>query len=338
MIKTLLSFFVVIVSFGNAYGGINGDGDPRVVIGWLGERPDYVPRSTKNVWDTSPYRSIVKVELEDHYGTGEFISPKHVLTNVHVAEYCGLKGNEKEYDECLIYTSDDDLHWARVAFSGMYKIKPDGTVNEDIIYGGRDKDWAVLEITDDYCHPEYRGFQEAGTIEHNLWRAGFGSLRVLEKSDIDAMRKAYLIYLDAGGVDNEETGGMTINTDAEKYAIFRDAFAQLTGKDFDTDYDSDVNTLKLVTGCRFRDINDEVPHQAGLSHSCSSWAGDSGSTIKLMSGNEVVGLNSSGYRNITSYQEYTGSDTALRVHMFLRRSEIQAAIEKAKQDCAKRKK
>ena len=141
MVKTLLSFFIVIALFSNVYGGITGSVDPRVVIGWDGERPDYIPESVKNMWDTSPYRSIVRIERNGS-GTGEFISPRHVLTNAHVAQDCGLNGNEY----CDIYTSDNDLWWGRVAFYGMKVLKSDGTEDEDMIYGYRNRDWVILEI------------------------------------------------------------------------------------------------------------------------------------------------------------------------------------------------
>ncbi len=199
-----------------------------------------------------------------------------------------------------------------------------------------DKDWAIVEITEDYCHPEYRDVQEAGTIEHGLWRAGFWSLRVLSESDIDAIRRAYLVYLDAGGTDAEETGGMNIDSSETKYQVFRDEFARITGKDFDEDYDEDGATLKLVKDCQFRGVTEEIPNSAGVWHSCSSWPGDSGSAIKLMYDNAVVGVNCSGYRNITSYTERTRSDMALTPYIFMNNPKIQSEIEKAKKDCTKK--
>ena len=331
MIKRLTSFLICMVLYGNAYGGINGSADPRIVIGWSGERPEYVPESTPNLWDTSPYRTIVRIEMLG-YGTGEFISPRHVLTNTHVAQDCGINGNE----DCMIYTSDEEFYWGRVAFSGMTIMKPNGDVDDDKLYGHMDKDWAILEIIEDYCHPEYRDIQEAGTIERGMWRAGFGSLRVLSEFDIDAIRRAYLVYLDAGGADAEETGGMNIDRSEPKFQVFRDEFERITGKDFDEDYDADFATLKLVKDCRFRGVSEEIPNGAGLRHSCSGWPGDSGSAIKLMYNNDVVGLNCSGYRNITSYTEHTGSDTALAPYMFIDNPKIQFEIEKAKKDCAKK--
>ena len=105
MIKPLLSFFIAIAVLDNAYGqygvqGINGSADRRIVIGWDGSRPDYVLPSTQSIWNTSPYNSIVHVLPA--YGSGEFISPKHIVTNAHVGQECGMDC----YKNCEIHTSD----------------------------------------------------------------------------------------------------------------------------------------------------------------------------------------------------------------------------------------
>ena len=331
MIRKIALLFIGTFVIGNAYAGINGSTDPRTIIGWDGERPDYIDAATPNLWNTSPYNSIVRIESNGGVGTGEFISPRHVLTNAHVAEDCGVNGNP----ECDIYTSDDDLQFGRVVFRGMKVLKSDGTFDEDKVYEHPDRDWAILEITGDYCRPEYREMIEAGTIERGLWRAGFGSLRVLDKTDLDNIRRAYLVYLDADGPDAIETGGMNIDSRKEKYQIFRDAFEQITGKDFDTDYDSDTMTLKKVQDCRFRDVVEGFPGDSVLWHSCSGWTGDSGSTLKMMSGNMVVGVHNNSYLNITSYTDHTRSDMAVGSSTFMYNPKIQSAIEKAKQDCKK---
>ena len=329
MIKYFILFFIEIAFITNGYAGINGSADPRIVIGWDGERPDYIDSTTQNLWNTSPYNSIVRIERDNSYGTGEFISPRHILTNAHVAMDCGINNNK----ECEIYTSDDDLQFGRVVFRGMKVLKSDGAFDEDKVYEHPDRDWAILEITGDYCRPEYREMIEAGTIERGLWRAGFGSLRVLDKTDLDNIRRAYLVYLDAGGTDGTETGGMNIDEREQKYQIFREEFLRITGKDFETDYDSDILTLKKIQNCRFRDVVEGFPGDSVLWHSCSGWTGDSGSTLKMMSGNLVVGVHNNSYLNITSYTDHTRSDMALGSSTFMYNPKIQSAIEKAKQDC-----
>ena len=121
MIKPLLSFFIAIAVLDNAYGqygvqGISGSADKRTVIGWTGVRPDYVSPSTPNIWNTSPYNSIVQIHRNGRMnGTGEFISPKHVLTNVHVAEKCGTDGKPN----CEIHTSDNKVIQAKAVLWGI---------------------------------------------------------------------------------------------------------------------------------------------------------------------------------------------------------------------------
>ncbi len=331
MIKKIALFYIVIVLFENAHAGINGSADSRIIIGWDGERPDYIDAATPNLWNTSPYNSIVRIESNGGVGTGEFISPRHVLTNAHVAEDCGMGGN----NWCEIYTSDDEFLWGRVVFYGIKVTKSDGALDKDAVYNHMNRDWSILEIVNDYCRPEYREMIEAGTLEHGLWRAGFGSLRVLDKNDLDNIRRAYLVYLDAGGPDAIETGGMNVDYREKKYQIFRDAFEQITGQDFDADYDSDTMTLKKVQDCRFRDVVQDISGDGVLWHSCSGWTGDSGSTLKLMAGNQIVGLHSNSYLNITAYTDHTRSDMALGSATFMYNPKIQSALEKAKQDCKK---
>ena len=87
MIKQIISFLSLCL-FPCAVLGIGYDADNRTVVGWIGTKPSYVDENTTNGWNKSPYNNIVKIYHTGEKwwsGTGSFISPKHILTNSHVA-------------------------------------------------------------------------------------------------------------------------------------------------------------------------------------------------------------------------------------------------------------
>lgn len=330
MIRKTASFFIGIMLASNACGqvvttGISGNSDHRVVIGWDGVRPDYVSASTPNIWNTSPYNSIVHVLPA--YCTGEFISPRHILTNSHCGAKCEIGGNQK----CEIRTSDGLVLSAREVFVGMPGLDNDQRWNNN-----QDKDWAILEIVDDYCRKDYRKPQQASSTMGNLWMAGFGSLRVLYPSDISLIRQAYIAYLKATGATDYD-GIFIRDKDPNfntKYKVFLSELTRISGKDFWRDYDSDVNTLKLHTGCGFSGYYKDVPGDMVVLHTCDGWGGNSGSSIKTNSTNEVVGLHFGGWSYITTTDKNMATGEAIMLYKFIYDPNIQSALEKAKRDCA----
>ena len=333
MIKPLLSFFIAIALFENAYGdirpqGISGSADKRTVIGWLRDRPDYVPPSTKNMWNTSPYNSIVHISNHLASGTGEFISPKHILTNAHVSADCGMSN----FQNCQIDTSDGRTLSAHVVFYGAT-----GLYNTELWRTNIGNDWQILEVVDNYCRQEYRDLdlEKTATTTSGLWRAGFGGLRVLYKSDIDAIRKAYDAYLRAGGINSGR--GIVIDTKDPNfnvdYKVFLDEFARITGKDFMRDYQRDGGTLKLIQNCGFYGVDSGVPGGNVVFHDCDAWPGDSGSTIKRMSSNRIAGLENETWMYVTTYDDVQYTDGALLVDRFIYNPNIQSALKRAEQEC-----
>ncbi len=331
MIKPLVSFFIAIAVLDNAYGGISGSSDRRTVIGWLRDQPEYsraLP-STRNIWNTSPYNSIVFIRNKSGWGgSGEFISPRHVLTNTHVAEKCGVNGKPN----CEIYTSDNKKIPARAVLWGIDSVY--GGDNWDKWRANENKDWTVLEVADNYCRKEYRAVGDSSLTMKGLWHAGFGGLRVLTQSDISAIRSAYIAYLNAGGKNKYSFGGMTIREAdpnfTTEYKVFFNEFSRITGKDFDKDYLNDMWTLKLIQNCEFSGSKNELP--GVVRHTCDSWGGDSGSNIKTMSGNRVAGLNSGGWSNITSTSKDDATGTGILSSAFWGAS-ISYLVKKAEQDC-----
>ena len=337
MIKTTASFFIGLALICDAYAGISGSADKREVIGWIGDQPDYVSNfpSVRYIWNSSPYSSIVQVRSGTTRGTGEFISPRHVLTNAHVAQECGIGGK----NDCKIYTSNNQELSAREVFYGVKLTGVNGEFDSAKWYKNRGNDWAVLEIVGDYCHKEYRTPQKANATTDNLWRAGFGGLRVLDASDISAIRSAYKTYLRSGG--KPDARGMAFGDSGSvfstKFQKFFDEFKKNTGKDFIADYNQDSNTLKIIRDCKFTGLDKTSYNSRNVvKHSCDAWAGDSGSGIKDASTNDLVGLDYAGTSYITTTKQDISLDQAILAHTIYS-PEIQEAIKQSMTSCTTNK-
>ena len=337
MTKTFASFFIGLAIISNACAGIGGRTDRREVIGWIGNQPDYLDdlESVKYIWNTSPYSSIVQVRSGSTRGTGEFISPRHVLTNEHVAQGCGTNGKA----DCEIYTSNNQVLNAREVFFGTNLTDASGKFDDTQWYKRRSKDWSILEIVGDYCHKEYRTMQKAGSRMDGLWRAGFGGLRVLNEDDIAKIRQAYKAYLRSGGkIDKRGTAfGSSGSSSDAKFGKFFEEFTKLTGKDFIADYNQDSNTLKLIENCKFTGVSKNSGSMNVVRHSCNAWAGDSGSGIKNMSTNDLVGLDYAGTSYVTlNNNEDISLDEAILMNTVYS-NEIQEAIKNSTTSCATNK-
>ena len=337
MMKTTALFFLGLAFIGDASAGISGRTDKREIIGWIGDQPDYVSelQSVRYIWNTSPYSSIVQVRSGTTRGTGEFISPRHILTNAHVTQGCGTNGK----NDCTIYTSNNQILSAREFLFGANLTDASGKFNDDKWYRNRGKDWAILEVVGDYCHKEYRNQRPASIRMNNLWRAGFGGLRVLSEEDIEAIRKAYKTYLRSGNKTNTRGtsfGDVGVRSDA-KFEIFLKEFTNLTGKDFIADYNQDSNTLKLIQDCNFTGSSKNSGSMNIVRHSCNAWAGDSGSGIKDMSTNDLVGLDYAGVTYVTlGNNEDASLDEAILAYTIYS-DDVQDAIKKSTISCATNK-
>ena len=317
LILLSLLFLLPLQSMGEGIKSVGSSqrGDKREVIGWLSGRPSYVSANTKNMWNTAPYNRIVMVSRSDGgIGTGEFISPRHVLTNAHVAAACGMNGRAK----CSIHTADGKKLSAGVKFYGVM----DKTQDWD-----DGKDWQVLEIDGEYCGQNWFEMLKTTTLpQNNVWRAGWGGLRVLNDQDMKNIRAAYSYWLRNGG-----SGPLRqdISSNREKYKPFLDKFRELSGgHDFIKEYLKDHFTLKARKDCTMAQRNSKM-----FKHTCDGWPGDSGSTIQN-SNNRIVGLNNSG----SGYIGYgSGDDSAgLKVENFAQKSEIINAIGGAVRSCENR--
>lgn len=294
-----------------AHAGVGGQADRREVIGWLeGKKPWYCENNPKchNVWNTSPYWNYVFIYRKNKTGkvtgTGEWISPKHILTNKHVANGCGIDGRDK----CHIVTSDNkDLLASVVEYPGDYAYK-----NAD-----KATDWSILEI-ENYTSTNWFEYVVPTPLgATNLWRAGFGGLNVLTAKEIKDIRAAYMVWLkdlhnysltnaksvkalttdmqkiDLHYVDTDKVMH-DIYADKKYYKKFLEEFKKITGKDFMKDYMGDIYTLKISRNCKI-----STGKYAGMaSHNCQSWGGDSGSSVQNAA-NRIALLNNSGSRYIT---------------------------------------
>ena len=270
---------------------IYGFQDVRRVIGWIGSRPMNVDQNTKNIWNTHPYYNVVAIMVNKKIGTGELVSPKHILTNKHVAQGCGISG----IPECIIYTSGGDTLQARVVLYGG-----DSPTEFNINDGN---DWNILEITNkNFCSDHWTGYVNPTPVGGGMWRAGFGQLKVLSPQEFQTIRLAYYLAIqqdekpDAPKVDFHN--GLKVVSNAPKDSImarFKKKYQELTGLNFMKTFLNDSYALKLVDKCS---ILEKTANKAR--HNCQSWPGDSGSAIQNSS-NQIVLLHNSGVSTIGGY-------------------------------------
>ena len=148
-------------------------------------------------WDRYPYSNYVNVCSGVGCGTGEFVTPKHILTNKHVAECCGIG----EQDKCLISFSNGKIGLAKVVETGgglsNCEDKDEYTSNgwdwsilELMIVAKQNSDGDIEDYNLNYYHPSFFDI-DSTNVGGNLERAGFGSLKVLTNEDIINIKKAY---------------------------------------------------------------------------------------------------------------------------------------------------
>lgn len=308
--KKLLSFLSMCSIPSIVFAGISGTADKREVVGWIYNRPDYVSSSQPNNWNTTPYNRIVQiVNPFRESGTGEFIAPQYVLTNIHVAECCGLCEGRKN---CTVITADGSFLDAKVVAHGKEEYNEENIENYD---------WAILEVQD-YCSKNYFSMAETSTAQKNVWQAGFGALRILSSKDIANIRASYKEWLKvvhpyniffgrerdfAKGVDLAY-GNYYINAEngQEQFKTFLDEYKRLSGKDFIEDCMHDATTLKTDKNCEIGQIQNNAVH-----HNCNTWCGDSGSSLQNSS-NQIVGLHRGGGKYITGRTKFINNGPSMQ--------------------------
>ncbi|MDW2974853.1 MAG: hypothetical protein R8M70_02225 [Alphaproteobacteria bacterium] len=263
---------------------------PSVALGDIGaEKRKYVD------WNSAPYNNYVRICSDAGCATGQFISAAHVLTSKQAAGCCGVKNKPA----CVVYTSDGQTIKARLVQAGGGLANCAGATNET------STDWGVLALDSrktilDRLKNEKFGFQQSAnaSTQGNLKRAGFGDLKVLTSSDIQAIKSAYSQWLkkvypydwiDRGKTEKKGAdlglGKYDIyENNGAQYKTFLDEFTKLTGKNFLTEYLGDGSRLKLVENCKITKTSG-----VNLTHNCSAWSGDGGSAL-LNSNNQIVGM------------------------------------------------
>ena len=309
-----LSLFLLLSILPNvALCGVGGQVDKRKVIGWIGEKPSYVSADTKNQWNENQNNNVVRIfymprdvsDFEKYSsGTGSFISPRHILTNAHVAEGCGLL---KGTPNCIIQTSEGDRLAKVVLYGGS---TPDDSSETN-------KDWSILEIVDkDFCSEHYFGWNKKTVTQSGLWRAGFGGLRVLSNQDVKNIKDAYakalyektkdeiddLTLKDVKNFVND--AGATIMNTSQLYEMFLKNYKEITKNDFIKDCMTDDYTLKRIDNCEIRKETTEIQHN------CQSWSGDSGSSI-VQPGGYITMLHNSGEKLVASSEKFINSGVSI---------------------------
>ncbi|MCL1892391.1 MAG: S1 family peptidase [Alphaproteobacteria bacterium] len=124
-------------------------------------------------WDTPPYNQIVKIGDDC---TGQFVSPIHILTAAHC-----INGKSSRP---TIHKSNGSKTSAKTLLLG-YEDKDKTIV---------DKDYALLEIPEEYKSPAYFKIADVTSASFvNL--AGFGNLRILEDDELIIIRKKFVRIL-----------------------------------------------------------------------------------------------------------------------------------------------
>lgn len=259
-------------------------------------------------WDVAPYNNYVRILNEKSFGTGQFISAAHILTTKNVAGCCGVSGRE----QCFVSTSDGNDYQAKVVQAGGGLSKCDNTQDPA-------KNWVVLKILDNNViktriNEKKFGFKSGAITKSNLWRGGFGALKVLTNTDIQNIKKAYAEWLKlvyprniwerdkvAKQGANFELHDYDIYKNKDHFATFLKKFKELTGKDFIKDYMNDHKNLKVIENCSFNTRFSDGEY----AHNCAVWTGDGGSAI-LNNKNEIVGLTTYG-TNIIGGSGYANS-------------------------------
>ena len=190
-------------------------------------------------WADAKYNQIVKIDSNGGVGTGTFISPKHVLTNKHIAECCGVT-NIVDNDECIVKTASGDVYNATLVATGGTHGNPPAVRQDNtpdpyatlrpycMFDEGREEsategsDWSILELTDP---DQYRNIDdieityEATTTQGPVdFRAGFSGLRVLSNEDIRRIREAY----NHAFANSTTTDAYYVNLDAGAYGEYLD--------------------------------------------------------------------------------------------------------------------
>lgn len=278
---------------------------PNAVFGGIGkiDKREYVD------WNTEPYNNIVAICSGTGCGTGEFINHKHILTNKHVAECCGINGQ----NECVVSTSDGEKVFAKVVATGN-GLKDCKYNHKRHINSGLD--WSIIEVLDrDFIKKRkdnnQKGWELQPLLVSNIFlkRAGFGGLKVLNDDDIKNIKQAYVEFLindkdqdsdeashhvDLFGAELGQYGSIYDYYKKGEYKGFIDAFKKNTGKDFIEEYLDDFWNIKAIFNCNIIENRG-----SRISHTCDGWNGDSGSAI-LDYNNKIVGLHNSGFADIGS--------------------------------------
>ena len=302
--------------------------DTRRYIGSIDGTASYNSNAVHETikWDTPIYNTVVHISYNKNIGTGTLISPKHILTNKHVAQCCGIKNN----DPCTVTLHNQQRFDATlVATSTANKDKPamrDETTEEHLkdealwkscgfvpgmIADGRD--WAIIELKDaEIANYVQYDTTKLGAID---FRAGFASLRVLSDDDITYIRKAY-----TEAFANQRGTWIVLkeydeNTDAKKrFENFMKIYEDEAHDPFLQDCLNDTNNLKITTDCALVEKTDKHDWDKRTETTCTGWAGDSGSA--LIRNNKIVCLHNSGNRALVTKTDKPNYSTINTIHRF----------------------
>jgi hypothetical protein len=246
------------------------------------------------------YSSIAQFRTKNSVCTSGFIAPNLVLTNRHCVSPCTTPG------ACSVKFWNGH-NYVETPTTKIVKIGS-GTGN----YTLDGSDWAILQTADP--NPNFKNVA-AKTNVGPVNRGGFGGLRVIKDSEVDALKA---IFIETSEKYKAECQAQEQRGETDFESCVFEYFNEELKKHGYKPVLGDSNNFK-VQRCN---INGDRPNSNKMVRtSCDSAGGDSGAP--LLRGNYIVGLNNSGPHSFFKDNEAEGA-TALKTENFY--SDAQSAI------------
>jgi len=247
--------------------------DKRIVIA------DIAERTPTDAWRLYPYNQYVYV---GGVCTGQYVGENLILTAAHCIRKC-----DPDEPICFVLTYKGEF-FADIIKLGDYE---DGKVEED---------WMLLKVRDPkFFSRRPFGVLENGVTSHDAMRAGFGSLRIIQDSELPVIKKLFIEFLQttskpylSGRIESIPLQGILLK-DFDRWLTSREK------EGLPSVYPLNQNffVLKAVHGCEISDSNYLVPTTKDgrfVRHFCADTSGDSGGAILVKNGQDysVAGISS----------------------------------------------
>ena len=248
----------------------------------------------------STYSSIARFKANGAVCTSGFIAPNIVLTNKHCVSACGTPG------ACTVnfWNGHEYVDTAITKIIAIGSGSGNNTTN-----GG---DWAILQSAD--SNPNFKSVA-AKTTTGPVNRGGFGGMRVIENSEVDALKA---IFIETTERYRAECEAKERRRETDFYScVFKHFNDELKKRGYKPVLGDSANFK--IQRCNI--TGDLSGARKMVATDCDSAGGDSGAP--LLRGNSVVALNNSGPHTFFMNNENKGAN-AVKTENFY--SAAQSAI------------